>query len=176
MALFVLLIERLFMYTLRLTRTNPEYAVQKESYKVDFPLQMAECEANYLRLQKLVNGLRQDEYRFMVTRGQQEWLQILQVIERSRYTTTFQFRQSPVAPITRWLQMPCLTVRMYHDAKVAEVLAWEGHKRLRPRYEYPNQSMYHSDEKLQINLFLGECLSLSLNQGRCVDDVLPAAE
>ena len=161
------------MYTLRLNRQTPEYATYKEPYKVDFPLQMAECEANYLRLQKLVTGLTQDEYRFMVTRGQQEWLQILRVVERSPYTTTFQFRQSPVAPITRWLQMPCLTVRMYHDAKVAEVLAWEGHKRLRPRYEYPNRSMYQSDEKLQINQFLGECLSLCLNKGRSVDSVVP---
>ena len=69
--------------------------------------------------------------------------------------------------------MPCLTVRMYHDAKVAEVLAWEGHRRLRPRYEYPNRSMYQSDEKLQINQFLGECLSLCLNKGRSVDSVVP---
>lgn len=169
----VLPIEIISMYTLRLTRHIAEDATYKEPYKVDFPLQMAECEANYLRLQKLVTDLSLDEYRFMVTRGSQEWLQILRVIERSPYTTTFQFRQSPVAPVTRWLQMPCLTVRMYHDAKVAEVLAWEGHRRLRPRYEYPNQAMYHSDEKLQINQFLGECLSLCLNQGRHVDCTIP---
>lgn len=154
----------------------PEHATYREPYKVDLPLHMAECEVNYLRLNKLIIDLQQDEHRFMITRGQQEWLQILQIIERSRYTTTLQLRQCPVVPITRWLQMPCLTVRMYHDARLAEVLAWEGHKRLRPRYDYPNKAMYHSDEKLQINQFLGECLSLCLNQGRSVDQVAPVVK
>jgi uncharacterized protein len=36
--------------------------------------------------------------------------------------------------------------------------------------------MYQSDEKLQINQFLGEWLSLCLNQGRSIDNVLPATE
>ncbi len=73
--------------------------------------------------------------------------------------------------MSSWLRMPRLTVRMYHDAKLAEVLAWEGHKRLRPRYEYPNQAMYHADEKLQINQFLGELLTRCLHEGHELDDV-----
>lgn len=162
------------MFTLRVAKPKPD-ATCKEPYKVNLPLQMAECESNYVRLSKLVAGLQQDEYRFMVTRGCQDWLFLLHVIERSPYTTTLQLKQIPVVPVNQWLQMPCLTLRMYHDAKLAEVLAWEGHKRLRPRYDYPNQQMYQSDEKLQINQFLGECLALCLNQGRAVDSVTSMA-
>ena len=166
------------MYTLRLAKHHPDHPVctGKLAYKVDLPLQMAECEANYYRLLKLVGTLEQDEYRFVINRGRHESLQILRVIERSRYTTTIQLRQVAVVPVTQWLQMPRLTVRMYHDAQLAEVLAWEGHKRLRPRYEYPNQGMYQSDEKLQINQFLGECLTICLAQGRIPDAVLPSPE
>jgi uncharacterized protein YqiB (DUF1249 family) len=40
---------------------------------------------------------------------------------------------------------------------------------LRPRYEYPNQSMYHSDEKYQLNCFLGEWLNLCLEHGHSLD-------
>src|SRR5690606_26168532 len=163
------------MYTLRLAKHQPDYSVctGKLAYKVDLPLQMAECEANYYRLLKLVGTLEQDEYRFVIHRARNESLQILRIIERSRYTTTIQLRQIPLVPMTQWLQMPRLTLRMYHDAQLAEVLAWEGHKRLRPRYDYPNSAMYQSDEKLQINQFLGECLTVCLAQGRVLDEVVP---
>lgn len=141
----------------------------KARYKVDLPAQMAECEANYYRMLKLMPQHQQtDDWRFAIeSAGQEKYLQI-RILERSRYTTTVQLAQLDIRlPDEQlWLQMPKLTVRLYHDARLAEVLAWEGHKRLRPRYDYPNQTMYHSDEKAQLNRFLGEWLSLSLRQGR----------
>jgi uncharacterized protein YqiB (DUF1249 family) len=185
------------MFTLRVTKSQPEYVTYRERYKVDLPLQMAECELNYVRLAKLfedklfepksfetkpfdkklsdakLTKVSDDEYRFMISRGDQQWLHLLRVVERSRYTTTLQFSQTLVASHSSWLPMPRLVVRMYHDAKLAEVLAWEGHKRLRPRYEYPNRAMYHADEKLQINQFLGEWLMLCLNEGHSIEEVMP---
>jgi len=167
------------MFTLRLTKPRPDYVTYRERYKVDLPLQMAECETNYLRLQKLLLQHlakpvddKDDSYRFLISRSGQQWLNQIRVLERSPYTTTLQIAQTSVSATSSWLQMPRLTVRMYHDAKLAEVLAWEGHKRLRPRYEYPNQAMYHADEKLQINQFLGELLSIALSEGHQVDDVI----
>src|SRR6478735_306408 len=164
------------MFTLRVAKPQPEYVTYKERYKVDLPLQMAECELNYVRLSKLFDAnlaKASDEYRFMITRGNHQWLHLLRVIERSRYTATLQFSQTLVDSHPSWLPMPRLVVRMYHDAKLAEVLAWEGHKRLRPRYEYPNRTMYHADEKLQINQFLGEWLVLGLYEGHSLDEVMP---
>lgn len=143
----------------------------KASYRVDLPMQMAECEANYWRLIKLLAGAAQDDYRFMVSRGQRQWLHRLQVIERSRYTLTLVLSMES-SQSSSWLKMPRLTVRIYEDAQLAEVLAWEGHKRLRPRYAYPNPLMYQHDEKLQINQFLGEWLTLCLAEGHSLDDVM----
>lgn len=167
------------MFTLRVVKPQPEYVTYRERYKVDLPLQMAECEANYARFYQLLNqhfkkniGEQQDdEIRFMITSGDQQWLHQISILERSPYTTTLQLNQTSVKNEVSWLQMPRLTVRMYHDAKLAEVLAWEGHKRLRPRYEYPNQAMYHADEKLQINQFLGELLTRCLRDGHKIEDV-----
>lgn len=161
------------MFTLRGAKAQPEYVTYKERYKVDLPLQMAECEANYLRLLKLVAHGAGDEIRFMVARGDQQWLHLLKIIERSPYTTTLELSRKAVGTSSGWLAMPRLTLRMYHDAKLAEVLTWEGHKRLRPRYDYPNQAMYQSDEKYQLNRFLGEWLTLCLEQGQALDE-LPA--
>lgn len=162
----------LSMFTLRVTKPQPDYVTYRERYKVDLPLQMAECEANYLRMTKLVNQhlINKDEFRFLIDRGQHQWLHRVRVLERSPYTTTLELNQTLVGTPSNWLQLPRLTVRIYHDAKLAEVLAWEGHKRLRPRYEYPNQAMYQADEKLQINQFLGELLNRCLQEGYEVDD------
>lgn len=164
------------MFTLRVAKLQPAYATYRERYKVDLPLQMAECETNYARLSKLLANNWQvkpadlrDEFRFMVARGQQDWLHILRVIERSPYTTTLELSRTAMVETSNWLAMPKLTLRMYHDAKLAEVLAWEGHKRLRPRYEYPNQAMYQSDEKYQLNRFLGEWLTVCIEHGHSLD-------
>ena len=164
------------MFTLRAVKAQPAYVTYKERYKVDLPLQMAECETNYARLIKLLASGQhysasnaQNEFRFMVTRGAQQWLHVLCITERSPYTTTMVLSRTAMETSSTWLKMPTLTLRMYHDAKLAEVLAWEGHKRLRPRYEYPNQSMYQSDEKYQLNRFLGEWLTLCLEHGHSLD-------
>lgn len=161
------------MFTLRAAKAQPAYVTYKERYKVDLPLQMAECETNYVYLTKLLANNQlpalQDEFRFMVARGEQHWLHLLRITERSPYTTTLELSRTALDTSSNWLKMPKLTLRMYHDAKLAEVLAWEGHRRLRPRYEYPNQSMYQSDEKYQLNRFLGEWLSVCLKHGHSLD-------
>ncbi|AQT58909.1 hypothetical protein CBP51_14415 [Cellvibrio mixtus] len=161
------------MFTLRVAKAQPEYVTYKERYKVDLPLQMAECEANYVRLSKLVAREAADEIRFIVTTANQPWLHLLKITERSPYTTTLELSRTAMGVASEWLSMPKLTLRMYHDAKLAEVLAWEGHKRLRPRYDYPNQSMYQSDEKYQLNRFLGEWLNLCLAQGHDANELAP---
>lgn len=160
------------MYKLRLENAECNTAAKiasKERYRVNLPLHMAECEANYHRLVRLLAQQKIDQvgetFEFAWSGSEQHWVQSVQVIERSPYTTTLALTQRHFQSPSPWLQMPRLTVRMYHDAQVAEVLTWEGHKRLRPRYIYPNTAMYLADEKFQINLFLGEWLTRSLTDG-----------
>jgi uncharacterized protein YqiB (DUF1249 family) len=57
---------------------------------------------------------------------------------------------------------------MYHDARMAEVVEWEGQRGLKGRYEYPNEAMHQEDEKWQRNKFLGELLSYCLREGRAL--------
>jgi uncharacterized protein len=161
------------MFTLRAPLLNDFYVCPKVRYSVNLPLQMAEYEFNYVRLTKLLLSIE----RAQALGTQQKvtsWRYKIRVVERAPYTTTLQLTQVPTYSSgslknSRWLQMPLLTVRMYHDAELAEVLAWEGHKRLRPRYDYPNQSMYQVDEKLQVNQFLGDWLARCMGQGQQID-------
>lgn len=147
----------------------------KTRYKIDLPGQMAECEANYHRLIKLMpHHATVDDWQFVISGGPRNHCLRIRIVERSRYTTTVQLAQLDIrVPENHgWLRMPKLTVRLYHDARLAEVLAWEGHRSVRPRYDYPNSAMYQSDEKAQLNRFLGEWLALSLQHGRSTEDCL----
>ena len=135
----------------------------KKRYRVDVAAELAECEANYVRLQRLLPGLEHDNHLFEV--GANLRLHI-EVTERSPYTTTLEISQPPVQIPT---VTPRLTVRVYHDARLAEVVAFTSRRRVQPRYDYPNAAMYQPDEKSQWNRFLGEWLSHCLQHGFPLD-------
>jgi hypothetical protein len=61
--------------------------------------------------------------------------------------------------------IPNISVRVYHDAKSAEVIKIDNQKVFHGVYEYPNRKMRQPDEKEQINRFLGEVLSLCIENG-----------
>ncbi|MBU2887654.1 DUF1249 domain-containing protein [Gilvimarinus agarilyticus] len=132
---------------------------------------MAQCEANYWLLQKLMPASEvRDSWEFAVERAKGRWEVRIQITERMRYTTTVQvFRQD--ADDSEWLRAPRLTVRLYHDAHLAEVLACEEHRRLNVKYSYPNHKMYQADEKAQFNRFLGEWLRHCLANGHSLHEI-----
>ena len=77
----------------------------------------------------------------------------------------FSFNSSYVGE-QKWLPQIHLTVRCYHDARVAEVVNFQHHKNFHSRYSYPNPNMYQKNEKQQINRFLSEWLDYCLKT-RC---------
>jgi uncharacterized protein YqiB (DUF1249 family) len=140
--------------------------MMKVRYKVDLIGYMAECDANYLRLMKLfpdmVNG---GERRIGLCHDGEHVLHLI-VREQTAYTTLLELCQGARGGGRGgWCNLPVLMLRLYHDARVAEVLSWEGVRQVRPRYDYPNRQMYHQDEKAQWNRFLGEWLSHCLKYG-----------
>lgn len=64
------------------------------------------------------------------------------------------------------LLRPKMVIRMYHDARMAEVISNQDIQQVKPRYDYPNVHMHLPDEKQQINQFLKEWLQLSLKLGQ----------
>ena len=82
---------------------------------------------------------------------------VLCLLEETRYTQLVEIR----IKFTNSEQiMPdaVFEIRIYSDAKVAEVTSYQGSKRLQPRYAYPNPLMYVPDEKYQNNLLLYDWL------------------
>jgi hypothetical protein len=141
--------------------------MHSKRYSIDLPAHLAECDANYLRLKKLFPSLRERDASSFGIDINGNVLEIkLEVVERSRYTSLVRLTQLPVAP---WSRKPSITIRMYHDARSAEVVEYQGKRHFRAVYDYPNEDMRHPDEKAQINRFLGEYLSLCLTHGIAMD-------
>ncbi len=130
-------------------------------YRVDLVDLHSLCEGSYARLLRLFPDYENSNARTLLAGDAQV---VLDVTERSRYTTTFRLRHiSPLAMPKSGLQ---LDIRAYHDARMLEVIGFQKHGRLEGRYAYPNDNMYQRDEKLQQNRYVAELLSFCLAEGR----------
>lgn len=133
----------------------------KSLYNVDLSAHLAECELNYVRLCRLLARMDAGDSReFALGEG----LQVrIAVTERAPYTSMLDILQQHNSLPQLDSQM---TVRVYHDAGVAEVASVEGCYRVLAKNDYPNRKMHQRDEKQQWNRFLGEWLQHCLAQGR----------
>lgn len=134
-------------------------------YRVDLPAEHAQCEHNYHQLNRLLPALAQvDSHAIgLLGTGRETGRARFCVRERSRYTTTldFEIHQGDL-PGLRWagfLPHVLFTIQLYHDAGMAEVIAFQQSRRPAVREPSPNPHMYHPDEKAQWNRFLGDWLS-----------------
>lgn len=143
--------------------------MRRTRYKVDLKGFMANCEANYRRLAKLFPDMTvQDERRLGVS-GREPVEVVFKVRERSAHTTLVTLQQREPGR-SRWLRLPQLAIRVYHDAQLAEVVGCDGERNVWPRQDYPNRRMLQSDEKAQWNRFLGEWLGTCLAMGFVTTD------
>ena len=147
----------------------------KLRYYPDLACDLAECDANYVRLGCLLNQMRgEDQLVTPIDSGAVAGSSlILEVLERSPYTLLIKIDliladTSNNSGLMRW---PSMQVRIYHDVKTAEVILLHGIGKLKGRYEYPNRHMHHPDEKSQANRLLGELLALCLSRGRLFNAV-----
>ena len=134
-------------------------------YKVDLKNYMADCEANYYRLKKLLPGFDDADSVQFALPGSDDVLLSIEVIERTPYTSLVAIRQHGVTALAPWIPASSLKVRLYHDARLAEVVNFAGARSPRPRYHYPNEEMLQPDEKAQWNRFLSEWLELAIQRG-----------
>jgi uncharacterized protein YqiB (DUF1249 family) len=121
----------------------------------------ATCESNYARLLQLFPDYETANLReFQLSTGERVRID---VFERCRYTTVLKVCQQGGEG---WLVAPRFELRVYHDARMVEVTAFQSQKRVEARYSYPNPAMHAPDEKAQQNAFLAEWLSHCLASGR----------
>ncbi|MEZ8744501.1 MULTISPECIES: DUF1249 family protein [Vibrio] len=137
----------------------PNIAVKK-TYHVDLAELMRVYETNYAKL----NALLPVEHEVGDVRCYQAVNMVYQltVNEVTKYTTLIDICQSDAMPV---FPLPKMSVRLYHDARVAEVCASGDFSRVKAKYDYPNTKLLQKDEKFQLNKFLGEWLTFCLKTG-----------
>jgi uncharacterized protein YqiB (DUF1249 family) len=124
-------------------------------------------EGNYRSLAQLVPGLRSIQVPATFILSDLPRIR-MSIVESCKYTALLAFTHS-LALGADWVPDLALKVRICHDARVAEVIGYQGRCRFAAVYPYPNKDMYGVFEKRQINLFLGEWLHFCRYSGRCVD-------
>ena len=173
----------------------------RKRYSMNLGAHMAECDANYARLRVLAPALCAPsdnqsggqrgfesvsaaevsdlcEFALDMPGGQVQL--VVELVERSRYTTLVRFTQLAsdsepasfdVAGVSINLAPPTMLIRLYHDAQAAEVVEVRNETRFKEVYEYPNPRMRARDEKAQVNRFLGEYLAMCLRYGLAAERV-----
>ncbi len=92
---------------------------RRDRYRLDFRALMSQCEENYARMLPLMKAMG-DRDSMDVELGHSHHTHTLQlrVLERSPYTTTVRLEDQELLDV---LPASRLTVRLYHDARLAEV-------------------------------------------------------
>lgn len=143
----------------------------RQRYQPNLVSLMTLCANNYLLFVKILADKQQagevrefcigDSLAYKVT-----------IVEVTRYTSLITFEQQiwqntdlDTNPPFANLLKPSMSIRLYHDARAAEVISSQGIRQVKPRYDYPNINMHQEDEKQQINQFLNEWLHLCLYLG-----------
>ncbi len=141
--------------------------MKSKAYSFDLCTHMAGCDANYFRILKLLPNLALNSRR-EISLPHSEFIEqvvvTIEVIEKFTYTSTVRISQySENNDLS--IEPPEMQIRMYHDAKTAEVISYRNHRYFKSIYAVPNKNMYHPDEKEQLNLFLKEWLIHCLEKG-----------
>lgn len=131
--------------------------------RYDVSQQAGYYEANFERLMQLVPEL--GSVRGVLLSRSPDGMDLrLDVLEHSKYTTTI--------ALTHHLRMdgvivvdPFMRIRIYHDAKVAEVLSYQHHSPLQIFHPDATLNLHNLREKCRINTFLGEWLDYCVAHG-----------
>lgn len=130
---------------------------QPRRYVPDLDRLLAGCERNYQTLTALL------AVGDVVGRAGGKRALELVTLEDDRYTTTLQVQEHDPAALgsaSQWLSgTRRMIVRLYHDARLAEVLQWHDRRVMQGAYPYPNAQMAQRDEKQRVTDFLTEWLA-----------------
>ncbi|MEM9622210.1 MAG: DUF1249 domain-containing protein [Pseudomonadota bacterium] len=151
-----------------LSRAQVVRGRRKGRYSVDLSSHMAECDANFHKLMRLFPQLREQaelQIGLHLNDPAKDAGVDFEVIEKGPYTTLLRVRISTAGQWMSLAAAPDMTVRIYHDAQSAEVVSYQNQNRFHGVYEYPNSRMRQRDEKVQLNRFLGEFLTVCLEHG-----------
>ena len=123
--------------------------------------QLSVCEANFLRLKKILQSFSKNNYSFeTVNPDSSSNIILFNVINRSRHTLIIEAKQNVNYGLFNSFIM---RLQVCIDARLAEVISYQGEKAI-PYFIKISKSKF-KDEQLQQNRFLTEWLESILKNG-----------
>ena len=131
--------------------------------RLDISQLHAECGLNYVRMLRLLPSSVQvgTHIRVDFADGPNSGM-LLRVVEVTKYTYLITIVADGSRP--KWLPEIEVKVRIYHDARMAEVVEWCSDRTI-PWLLCENSGMQARDEKWQWNAFLSDLLAHGLKHG-----------
>ncbi len=137
--------------------------------KPDLYNMMQVYEGNYRRLMGVLPRLREIRGS-VVSELHGRPVLFVDMVEQCKYTSLLAITHY-LSVDSRQVADMLMKVRVYHDARLAEVSDYQRQSRFLPVYSYPNRRMYQPYEKRQVNLFLSEWLRFCLRYGCQFEDL-----
>lgn len=128
-------------------------------YVPNLPSMQAVCELNYAHFLRVLPDCDTADMTYEFTVKDALSYRIT-ITDSARYTTTLNVEQ--VNAFSPAYLKPAMTVRLYHDARVAEVINSQNTGAFAASYDYPNSKMRQRNEKQMVNIFLAEWLQFCL--------------
>ena len=145
-----------------------ELLQKRERFSTNLAGHIESCEKNYHRLMQLLPGLREGTEAWRFQAGDTAAMHVvMRLTNDAPYTSEVEVLQEQEG-----IELPGLKLRLYHDASVAEVIAFAGHRNWKSHYDYPNPQMYQPDEKLALNRFLEDWLVFCRKHGLVTLDIV----
>jgi uncharacterized protein YqiB (DUF1249 family) len=139
--------------------------IPRKKYVPNVPSLHRICESNYNDLVRLLPDCETETQRYQFSVNAELHYQIT-TLECATYTTMLEIVQHSSS--TQVYLCPKMKVRLYHDAKMAEVVSVQQLASLKPSYAYPNDNMHQPNEKEMVNCFLAEWLHFCQQQLGCI--------
>lgn len=151
---------------------------ERKKYQPNLVSLMTLCANNYMLLNKVQAGKTEkgDLRQFFISDTLFYTIFVKEVTPYTSLITIEQKKLTGLSALTKALKSslhPRMSIRLYHDAQMAEVISTQDVQQVKPRYDYPNVYMHQQDEKQQINQFLNEWLQLCLKFGQVNVELAP---
>ena len=124
---------------------------------------MRAFEMNYARIMQLIPDLPESGGAVLLSNNSNQGQIRIELVERSPYTSKLELIHQ-IPALQGWIPDMRISVHVYHDAEVAEVVSYQSQHGFEARNDYPNPRMHHPNEKAELNRFLSDWLDHCLKQ------------
>lgn len=148
---------------------------------IDLKSYLSECELNYVRLLRLAPIDLTSKCQmgkileFALENQHARYAHLsINISQQAVYTTMlslcYTFSDTPsLSQALQGYSALEFDLRLYHDAHVLEIMAFQGDYRIQPSYNYPNKRMHQPDEKVQQQNLLRLCLQQALKDALAIE-------